>query len=392
VYVAGACVAGQNGRRYFVVLDGVEQKHAYSGGANLTFSPDSRRFAYTAGNPNTKKAAVFLDGEKGKGYDGIEGLHFSPNGQRLAYVASRGGRRLVVVDGLEGREYDSIGAGPVFSPDSNHVTYTDWRDGKGFVVRDGVESTEFESFLYSVLSPDGKRMACFISENRGKECVVLDGKRDKEYEKVAGLRFSPNGRRFAYVAWIDDGMYVVLDGQEQQFYKAVEDVVFSPDSKRVAYKALSIGEKGEYFEHFVVVDGIEGKRYRTQDLAELINISPPIFSADSKHIAYVVGMENKCWMVVDEVEGKRYDEIRKEGIGLLWHNWDKCLGLSPDGKIAYWAKQDRRWRVVVDGVESKEYWGYLQKSRLVFETPNLLTGVAWRPWEICRVEIEINEN
>lgn len=229
----------------------------------------------------------------------------------------------------------------------------------------------------------------YISEKAGKKFVVLDGEQGKLYNKVSvkDLKFSPDGKRFVYSAWGDDGMCAVVDGEEQKFYRWVMNINFSPDSKRVAYLA---GLMGEYIEQFVVVDGIEGRRYRPHGWFANLSISPPIFSPDSKHLAYVVQTKDESWVVVDEVEGRHYDEIRKETIGGvdLWHD---SLVFGPDGRIGYWARRDRKWRIVVDGVESKEYWGYVQRSKLVFEGPELLHGVGFRGRELVRIELEIAE-
>jgi len=182
-------------------------------------------------------------------------------------------------------------------------------------------------------------------------------------------------------------MYVVVDGQEQKNYRWVMNITFSPNGERVAYSAGIMGGYGDC----VIVDGVEGRRYISQDPYANLKISPPIFSPDSKHVAYVVEMKDKGWVVVDEVEGRHYDEIRKETIG-GWDKWDKSLVFSPNGRIAYWAKQGYGWMVVVDGVESKEYWGYPKDGKIVFEGPNLLHFVAFRDMEMFRVEIEINED
>jgi hypothetical protein len=72
----------------------------------------------------------------------------------------------------------------------------------------------------------------------------------------------------------------------------------------------------------------------------------------------------------------------------LWHD---SLVFSPDGRIGYWAKRSGKWRIVVDDVESKEYWGYVQRSKLVFEGPKLLHGVGFRGRELLRIELEIAE-
>lgn len=382
-----AYVAGQKGRKLFVVLDGAEGTDGYTGIGNLTFSPDSQRFAYKAWDNDARKYFVFLDGKKSKPYDGIKRpLVFSPDSKRLAFAASLGGKKLVVVDGSDGRGYDSILAGPLFSTDGKHVTYTAKCNEKGVIVRDEVEKGEFGGFGFSLLSPYSKRMA-YISENVGKKRVVLDGKPGKQYDNVTKLKFCPDGKRFAYLAWDDDRMCVVVDGREQQFYEWADNITFSPDCKHLAYSAGAIGK---YIEQFVVVDGIESKRHKSQDAYAIFNISPSLFSPDGRHIAYVVEIKDKSWVVVDEVEGRHYDEIRKETVG-GWNKWDKSLAFSPNGRIAYWAKRDNKWRVVVDGVESKEYWGYLPKSKLFFKGPNLLHAVAFQGREIFHIELEITE-
>lgn len=388
-----AYAAGIKGRKNFLVLDGVEGVDGYTGIGYPTFSPDSRQLAYKAWDNNAKKEVIFLNGEKCGEYDRIvgtndgKGLVFSPDGKRLGYVAVNGHKSFVVIDGKEGKYYDLTISGFVFSQDSKHVMYNARRDGKGIIVKDEIEIAESNSLQSSVCSPDCNRMACIFKEG-DKEYVVVDGNQGKQYDNITELKFGPNGKRFAYAAWSGRTMYAVVDGKEQKNYRWVMNITFSPDSKRVAYSA---GVMREYIEQFVVVDGIEGKRYKSQDPYGSCKISPPVFSPDSKHVAYVVEMRDKSWVVLDDVEGSHYDEVRKNTLG-GWDNWDKSLAFSPDGKIAYWAKRDNIWRIVVAGVESEEYWGYLPNGNLVFESPNRLHSMAFRDWEIMRVEIEINED
>ena len=46
------------------------------------------------------------------------------------------------------------------------------------------------------------------------------------------------------------------------------------------------------------------------------------------------------------------------------------LIFSPVSKrVAYYAKRGEKWFVVVDGVEGKEYDGYVKGSRIVFDSP-----------------------
>jgi Tol biopolymer transport system component len=379
-----AYVAGNEARKYFVVLDGVEGIDGYTGISNLTYSPDSKRFAYTARDDDTRKYFVFLDGVRSKPYDQIvfgKNLVFSADGQRLAYTVSRGGKQFVVVDGSEGMQYDSIGDGPIFSLDGNHITYTAKLSDKWFVVtnaRQGVDSKVQDcNDRFPILSPDGTRVV-YQCKRGNKVCISIDGFADKAYDRITHVKFSPDSNHLAYTAWMADEMRTVIDGVEGQKYDAVGDFLFSPDSCRYAYGALGGSEQ------FVVVDGLEGRKYEAQGNTT----KPPVFSPDSRHVSYIVESNNKAWVVVDEVEGSHYDQIWKDRLGGS-DNWDKSLVFSPDGRIAYWAKQGRMWRIVVDGVESPEYWEYLQHSKLVFENANLLRGVGFRGPEILQIDIEI---
>jgi hypothetical protein len=57
-------------------------------------------------------------------------------------------RQFVVVDGIEGKQYDSIGEGTlVFSPDSRRVAYAAQAANKWFVVVDGSEGKGYDSIL-----------------------------------------------------------------------------------------------------------------------------------------------------------------------------------------------------------------------------------------------------
>ena len=71
----------------------------------------------------------------------LESVTVSADSNRVAYAARRGPKQLVVVDGVEGKEYDEIAKRtPVFSPDSRRVGYVarrgGWREGKQVVVLD----------------------------------------------------------------------------------------------------------------------------------------------------------------------------------------------------------------------------------------------------------------
>lgn len=99
--------------------------------ASFRASPDSRRFAYVAvrhGVLTGEKKIVVVDGSEEKPYDDIGAsmpTFFSPDGKRVASGAKGGNKDWsVVVDGNEGKRYDSLlrgGNRVVFdSPDALH--------------------------------------------------------------------------------------------------------------------------------------------------------------------------------------------------------------------------------------------------------------------------------
>lgn len=66
---------------------------------------------------------MVLDGIKGKEYDYVGYPIFSPDSKRFTYTAQLEGRTFVVVDGIEGRAYQEGGHYFTFSPDSKHFAY-----------------------------------------------------------------------------------------------------------------------------------------------------------------------------------------------------------------------------------------------------------------------------
>jgi hypothetical protein len=329
-----------------------EEKLLYTYGQTasmeITISPDGKHVVFRK-EINGKYVAIF-DGKVGKQYDGIRGLgngeyfSFSPNSQHFYYIAILDGKQHFMIDDKEGPAFDIAGLMPVFSPDGNRTAYWGYLKGKWFHVVDGKEEDIVriypENSSTPIFSSDSRHIA-YTTKRDWKGFCIIDGKEMTTYDEVMLPVFSPDGNHNAYWAKLKDSWFVVVDGKEENKYalhsNEPKPPIFSFDSKHLAYVA-SLGKK-----ECLVVDRKEEKQY---DVIDESNIK---FSPDGKHLAYVAGVNtghgyynHKWFIVVDGKEGAQYDEI-------------KSLIISPDGKRnAYWAVQDDKIFVVVDGNEQKE--------------------------------------
>lgn len=157
---------------------------------------------------------------------------FSSDWRHAAWVVKHGEKEAVVVDGVKGKEYDSIGKGSlIFSPDSKHVAYEARRNGKCVVVLDGVESKEYDNIFTPIFSPDGNRVL-YMAKRGEKRLIIVDGVEGREYDNIWLYNpiFIPDSERVAYVAMRGEKCVVVVDGAESKEYDEFLGVV--PDSLR----------------------------------------------------------------------------------------------------------------------------------------------------------------
>ena len=78
----------------------------------MIFSSDSKRLMY--GGRRGQKCFLVVDEVQGPDFDRIGSFGFSPNGKRAAYVATEGERSVIVVDGKRRASYTAVPSGPVF--------------------------------------------------------------------------------------------------------------------------------------------------------------------------------------------------------------------------------------------------------------------------------------
>jgi hypothetical protein len=165
------------------------------------------------------------------------------------------------------------------------------------------------------------------------------------------LAVSPDGMRMAYAVLDGQGRgHIVVDGKAGLNYTGLAGVpVFSADSRHMAYAARNTQNQW-----FAVVDGVE-RHDKHPSAKGHPGISPDLlFSLDGRRLAYVASVDSgsavKQFVVVDGQEGAQYDEIAG-------------LAMSPNGeRVAYAARTGNQWAVVVDGREGPRHEGVLGQT------------------------------
>jgi hypothetical protein len=390
--------AASRGNKWFVVLDGKEGKEYDFIAGGLVFSPDGRHLAYVASTGN--KNFVVLDEKEGREeYDGIGGysLAFSPDSTHFGYAASRGNKWFVVVDGKEGKEYDGIGGYSFYFSYKGSVV-----ENKKEIKKDALAPRPIipsgkmsqrpttlpiiyvnfarmgNKWLYDALikdalvfSPDGRHLAYVARTGNKKSFVVVDGKEGKGYDFIApgSIVFSPDSTHPAYAGRAGNKWLVVVDGKEGKEFDLIagDSIVFSPDSTHLAYGA-KIANKW-----FVVVDGKEEEKpyddgmmtteaAHREEASEAAKVragsrepfmyytvvngkGKPIFSPDSKHVAYAARTGDKEFVVVGGKKGNQYDGKQYDAIvtilggRIVFDSPDSLHYLVQEGSSIYLVKE-----------------------------------------------------
>jgi WD40 repeat protein len=232
------------------------------------------------------------------------------------------------------------------SPDERHIAFVVPRGGKRSIALDGVESPRYDAVTNLVFSPDSKHLA-YLARRGDDRFIVMDGKDGKHYQGFAPfLQFSPDSQRLACFAVSGTNHVFVLNHEEIRTNEEVyrfnsprleapnldlleRPVVFSRDSKHFAY-CVGVGDK-------VAVVRDRSKESEYDELR-----SRPAFSFDSQHLAYSARRGTNYIVVVDGIEGPVYEDV-----GLV--------GFSPDGRLAYFAIRARKRFLVLDGREGTPY-------------------------------------
>ena len=146
-----------------------------------------------------------------------------------------------------------------------------------------------------------------------------------------------------------------------------KDRVISPDGRRVAFFGPN---------NSIVVDGIESKLNGLPDPYSLV------FSPDSKHLAYTIQRDRKYVVVLDGVEGKpyaRYDTYLLPSPNLSGFYYRPVF--SPDSQhLAYAAQPEEGYCVVLDGVEGKHHEGAVNPKTITFSPDSKRLAYTTNIW------------
>ena len=181
---------------------------------------------------------------------GINDVVFSPDGKHYAARYKMANQReYVFADGKRGLDYQSLssmqapGVTPrvvAFTADSSKVVYVAANGSGQFLVIGDQEIDLPLNADETVIGPVGSHVA-----TAGQGMVTIDGKVlsfpgiSPTTSHANYLKFSPDGSHFAFALTDRGGVTLVLDGVAQSGYRVIADnyvpFMFSADSKHIAY-------------------------------------------------------------------------------------------------------------------------------------------------------------
>ena len=308
------------GGRAFIVFVGEEDKPLATPQAlRAVYSPDGKGVVFMVRGGGEQW--VVRDGKEGPHYRRVSLGRFSPDGKRFSYTAMDDkGKRFLVLDGELRGPYER--AGPAtFSPDSQRFAHAVRRKNKETVTRDGKEGKAYDDVFYPLFSPNSKSLVYWTrTADRKTVSVVWDEKVVGRMTGEAKLAFSPDSRQ---LAWGTHNGEVYRCGKTATRIASGHDTasvpVFSPDGKHVAYAAGKDLTWGVYVDN----QALRG-RYDPKNVwhwsgpggggTKMSLKDTPGFSADGRHIFFkgtrgAARRNRKQFIVIDGIEGPPHDAV-----------------------------------------------------------------------------------
>jgi hypothetical protein len=227
--------AVRDGSKWRAVIDGVAQE-PYHGIANGTpvFGPTGKHVMYAATDGH--QHFVTVDGKVYGPYDGVgEGLVFSTDGMHFAFRARKGREWIVVTDSASSSPYESIyDSSVVLNANGQRLAFIGQRGGKPVIVVDGLDAQVHDEILHPTFSHDGTRMS-YVARDGSRWAVIMDGHRLTDCDGVtSGIAFGPDDKHVAIEVIRGRQVALSVDGQDQAsvdfFLKGAQPIFDGPTS------------------------------------------------------------------------------------------------------------------------------------------------------------------
>lgn len=343
---------------------------------DLRLSKDLRHIAWV--EEQNEKCRVVLNGVPGKWYDdvGAYSIHFTENGNQFGFRADTGKKEVAVCNGVQGPLFKDIEP-LVLNDDTGDILLVgEIAKGDYRVLLNGREIHRTDASVEKpILARDGS--AAWVEERKDRstgrkieQVVTSAGTKGPEYKTIYSPKFATDRPELYYIGVKNDGKrYLVRNHEELK------------PSMGVGYK-YEITDDGVFYSYVAPFDGdvecavINGKI--GPDYADIWD--PPVFNADGTRYIYEAKKEGSAVLVVNDREfthdygpvkdirsltfspdGSRWAavfQLTKEEYALLVDGKEiarrqgnaRKLVFSPDGtRVAWLEKQDKTWRVVLDG-------------------------------------------
>jgi hypothetical protein len=221
----------------------------------------------------------------------------SPDGGHYAVAAMHGSRALIVIDGVEGPEFDHAADGihtlpidVVFSLDGKHSAYVAQSGNEMVEVRDSKTAVTIitltpgpsgptgnvlpidQSRIHSpdapagsvvhqcVISPGGAHVAV-VSYGPDGYHMILDAEKSPSYRTIDLSKIAFVAEKLVYAAQTNDGKWhVVVNDKPGPAHDGVLGLLVNADDSHYAYIAGDGGSDGSH--QSVVLDGVQGTSYR----------------------------------------------------------------------------------------------------------------------------------
>ncbi|HKK32758.1 MAG TPA: hypothetical protein VJ934_04265 [Desulfomicrobiaceae bacterium] len=343
---------------------------------DLRLSRDLRHIAWV--EEKDEKCRVVLNGVPGRWYDdvGAYSMHFSEQGEQFCFRADIGDGEVAVCNGMQGPLFKDID--PIVLNEENGDTLMVGEIVKGEyrVLLNGLEIHRTDARVKKpILAEDGT--AAWVQERKDpstgrkiEQVVTSTGTTGPGYKTIYSPEFAPDRPELYYIGVKNDGKRYLIRNHEE----------LKP-SMGVGFK-YEVTDDGVFYSYVAPFDGnvecavVNGKI--GPDYADIWD--PPVFNADGTRYIYEAKKEGNAVLVVNDREfthdygpvkdirsltfspdGTRWAavlQLTKEEYALIVEGKEiarrqgsgRKIVFSPDGtSVAWLEKQDKTWRVLLDG-------------------------------------------